>query len=346
MKAVVYERYGGPDVLLVREVDPPKVKDHGVLIRVHAAAVNPYDLRGMRGKPLLLRLDAGLRRPKAKILGVDVAGVVESVGPHASRFRPGDEVFGGVANGAFAEFVTTTGATLTAKPPNLTFHQAAAVPGSAWTALQALRDGGRLQQGDHVLVVGASGGVGTFAVQLAKHLGAEVTGVCSRRTVDLVRSLGADHVIDYTRDDFAENRHRYDVLLDAVGNRPLSACRRVLRTGGRYVAITGRDGPILGPVARYLRIVVASRLVDEHLCFFFARPDLDDLMYLRDLLANGSITPVLDKVYPLDRAPDAVNHLKQRHIMGKIVISMTADNASSSSSGREQTMGGTAFGRR
>lgn len=330
MKAVVYERYGGPDVLLVREVDPPNVKDHGILIRVHAAAVNPYDLRGMRGRPLLLRLDAGLRRPKAKVLGVDVAGVVESVGPDASGFRPGDEVFGGVASGAFAEFAATTGATLTIKPPNLTFPQAAAVPGSAWTALQALRDGGRLLEGDHVLVVGASGGVGTFAVQLAKRLGAEVTGVCSRRNIELVRSVGADHVIDYTRDDFAENERHYDVVLDAVGNRPLSACRRILRTGGRYVAIAGPDGPILGPIARYIRIVVASRLVNEDLRFFFARPDLDDLVYLRDLLANGSITPVLDKTYPLDRAPDALQHLEQGHARGKIIISMTADKASSS----------------
>lgn len=325
VRAVVYERYGEPDVLEVREIDLPTVADDAVLIRVHAAAVNPYDLRGMRGEPFLLRLDAGLRRPKNQVLGVDIAGTVESVAPEASRFRPGDEVFGGVANGGFAEFVSTTGATLVRKPPNLTFQQAAAVPGSAWTALQALRDGGRLQRGDHVLIVGASGGVGTFAVQLAKHLGAEVTAVCSTSNIDLVRSLGADHQIDYTREDFVDNQQRYSIVVDAVGNRSLASCRRVLRPAGRYIAITGPDGRILGPAAHWLRIVVASKLVREEVRFLFAKPDLNDLAYLRDLLAGRAITPVIDQIYPLDRAPAAMEHLEQGHPRGKIIISMMQD---------------------
>jgi NADPH:quinone reductase-like Zn-dependent oxidoreductase len=322
MQAIVCERYGPPDVLELREVAKPAAGDDHVLVRVRAASVNPYDAHAMRGRPLLFRLDAGIVRPKAQVLGVDVAGEVEAVGSKVQMFQPGDAVFGGVSSGAFAEYVRTREQALVAKPANLSFEQAASVPGAAFTALQGLRDGGRIRAGQKVLIIGASGGVGTFAVQIAKHFGAEVTGVCSTRNLDMVRSLGADHVVDYTQEDFATVGPRYDLVLDAVGNRSLAACRRALRSGGVYVALTGPDGLLLGPAGRWLKILLMSRLVRQEIRFLLAKPDRGDLVALAEMLEAGHVTPVIDRTYPLPETPDAIRYLERGHARGKVVISI------------------------
>ena len=317
---MVRHTYGTPDILALENVDPPTVGEDGVLIRVRAASVNPFDWHSLSGKPFLVRLAFGVPRPRRTTLGVDVAGTVEAVGRDVTQFRPGDEVFG-VAPGSLAEYACARENSIVAKPKQVTFEQAAAVPIAGLTALQALRDTGKLQAGQRVLINGAAGGVGTFAVQIAKALGAEVTGVCSTANVERVRSIGADHVVDYTRDDFARSGRRYDVLLDNVGNRSLSDCRRVLHPRGVYVMVGGpKTGPLLGIMFRMLGAMVVFRAAGRKAAPAMARRNKSDLQTLSDLLAEGKITPVIDRTYPLTDTRDAFRHLGRGHARGKIVI--------------------------
>ena len=321
MKAIVYCDYGSPDVLRLEEIGRPVPDDSQVLIKVRAAAVNPLDWHYMRGTPYIGRAGMGLRKPKVTGLGVDVAGRVAAVGSKVTRFKPGDEVFGS-ARGAFAEYVCASEGRLVLKPENLTFQQAASVPVAAITALQGLRDKGKLQAGQKVLINGASGGVGTFAVQIAKSLGAHVTGVCSTRNVDMVRSLGADEVVDYTKADFTRAGQRYDVILDNVGNHSLSACRRVLTPRGRYVMVGGPKGRWVAPLDRALAATVYSWFVSQHVGMFMARMNKEDLGVLRDLMESGKVTPVLDRTYTLSQVPDAIRYLETGHARGKVVIAV------------------------
>jgi NADPH:quinone reductase-like Zn-dependent oxidoreductase len=324
MRAIRYYRYGSPDVLELQDVDLPAVGDDDILVRVRAAAVNPLDSAFLRGKPYFIRGQSGLSRPKAPGLGADVAGQVETVGRNVTGFRPGDEVFGARLGGMFAEYVAfRADEALLTKPANLTFEQAAAVPIAALTALQALRDKARVQPGHKVLVNGAAGGVGTFAVQLAKAFGAEVTGVCGTGNVELVRSIGADHVVDYTRADFTRTERRYDVLLDVAGNRPLTATRRVLVRNGVLVGIGGpKDGNWIRPVMPFVRLVALSPFVSQRLVPLLAGQRRDDLAVLSELLAAGNVTPVVDRTYPLSEVPDAIRYLEQGHARGKVVITV------------------------
>lgn len=324
MKAVVQDRYGSPDVLEFREVDKPVVADHEVLVRVHAATVNARDWHLMRGDPYLARLVLGFRGPKTKIRGTDFAGQVEAVGKDVKRFRPGDEVFG-EADGAFAEYVCASEDRVEQKPAGLTFEQAAAVPLAGNTALMGLRDQGRVQPGQKVLVNGASGGVGTFALQIAKSFGAEVTGVCSARNVDLVRSLGADHIIDYAREDFTRNGQRYDVVLDLVGNRSLADIRRALTPSGTLVLSGGgvsEGGSLLGPMGLIIRGQALSRFARHRLLVLTATPNKENLATLRDLAESGKITPVIDRTYPLSEVPEAIRYLEVEHARAKVVITV------------------------
>lgn len=321
MRAIVQHRYGAPDVLELQEVDEPVVQDDRVLVRVHAASVNPVDWHFTRGTPYLIRLEAGLRRPKVTRLGVDVAGRVEAVGRNVTLLQPGDEVFG-QSRGSFAEYLSASEPGLARKPTNLTFEEAAAVPVAASTALQGLRDRGRIQPGQKVLVNGASGGVGTFAVQIAKSFGAEVTGVCSTRNVDLVRSLGADRVVDYTREDFTRSGQRYDLILEAVGNRSLADCRRVLGTNGALVLVGAPEGRWLGPLVRPVTALVLSRVGRQRMGSFLASRSRDDLAVLTELLEAGKVTPVIDRHYSLGEVPEALRYLEEGHARGKVVITV------------------------
>lgn len=325
MKAVVHHEYGSPDVLRLETVDKPVPNDEQLLIRVHAASVNPLDWHSMRGTPYLMRLDAGLRRPKSTRLGVDFSGIVEAVGRNVTGFKPGDEVFGG-KNGAFAEYVCATPRAVVAKPANLTFEQAASVPIAAVTALQGLRDSGKLRAGESVLINGASGGVGTFAVQIARVLGAEVTGVCSTRNVELVRSLGADRVVDYTRENFTEGTERYDLILDMVGNHDLLDLRRVLKPAGRYVMVGGPSGRWTRPMDRALRAMILSRFVSQEMGMCLANLNPEDLATLRDLMAEGKVTPVIDREYKLSEVPEAIRYLETGRARGKVVIAVDGDD--------------------
>ena len=326
MRAIVYKSYGSPDVLQCQEVEKPTAGDDQVLVKVRAASVNPLDWHYMRGTPYLVRMGTGLRRPKDARLGVDVAGQVETVGRNVTRFRPGDEVFG-VARGAFAEYVSASETKLALKPANLTFERAAAVPIAAFTALQGLRDKGRIQPGQKVLINGAAGGVGTFAVQIAKAFGAEVTGVCSTRNVEMVRSIGADHVIDYTRGDFTRSGPSYDLILDSVGNHSLSDLRRVLTPEGTLVLVGGPDkGRWLGPLADVLEAVVLSRFVSQKILPFLAHSSKDDLIVMKELLETGKVTPVIDRSYSLRDVPDAIRYLEEGHARGKVVIAVEHDS--------------------
>jgi NADPH:quinone reductase-like Zn-dependent oxidoreductase len=322
MHAIVYCDYGSPDVLRLENVEKPVPRDDQVLVRVAAAAINPLDWHFMRGEPYLARMAMGLRKPKVIRLGVDFAGVVEAVGRNVTRFKPGDEVFGG-RTGALAEYVAVSEAgPLVTKPANVTFEQAAAVPVAASTALEGLRDGGKLRPGQTVLINGASGGVGTYAVQIAKAYGATVTGVCSTRNVELVRSLGADQVIDYTKEDFTTGAQHYDLILDNVGNHSLSALRRVLNPTGTYVMIGGRSGRWIAPLPRALRAMVLTRFVSQDMRFFLSQLDAKDLTVLADLLRAGSVTPVIDRRYPLSEIREAMAYLEQGHARGKVVITL------------------------
>jgi len=322
MKAIVYSEYGSPGVLRCEEVEKPSPGEGQVLIRVHAAAVNPLDWHFLRGQPYPLRLSAGLRAPKDRRLGRDVSGRVESVGRNVTRFRPGDAVFG-ASKGAFAEYVCAEESALAAKPDNVSFEQAASVYVAALTALQALRDKGHLRAGQKVLVNGAAGGVGTFAVQIARHLGAEVTGVCSARNVEMVQGLGAKRVIDYDREDFTRSGERYDVILDCVGNHSLPACRRALARDGIHVAVGGPAGRwMLGPLARALFAPLLSRFGSRKFAMLLTRGNQADLALVRELMADGEIVPVIDRRYGLGEAAEAVRYLEAGHARGKVVITM------------------------
>jgi NADPH:quinone reductase-like Zn-dependent oxidoreductase len=319
MKAIVYSRYGSPDVLKCEESEKPAAGDHEVLIKVRAASVNPLDWHFMRGAPYPLRMATGLRKPKSKRLGVDVAGQVEAVGTNVTEFKLGDEVFGS-CRGAFAEYVCTRESVLVTKPANVTFEQAASIPVAGFTALQALRDKGKVQPGQKVLINGAAGGVGTFAVQIARSFGAEVTGVCSTRNVDMVRSIGADRVIDYTREDFTGGGQRYDLILDCIGSRPLSACRRVLSPKGTYVIIGGPNGRWIGPLAAFFKIPLLAPFVSQKLAVVMTKGSKKDLTVLRELMEAGEVTPVIDRRYSLTEVPQAIRYLEEGHARGKVVI--------------------------
>lgn len=323
MKAIVQDRYGSADVLELRDVDKPVPGDDDVLVRVHAAGVDPSVWHLMAGMPYLIRLGFGLRAPKLRVRGWDAAGTVEAVGRNVTRFQTGDEVFG-TCNGSFAEYASARADRFEPKPSNVTFEQAAAVPTSAFTALQSLRDAGRVQPGQKVLVIGAGGGVGTYAVQLAKAVfGAHVTGVCGTDKTDLVRSIGADDVIDYTRDDFAEGRHRYDVILDTAGGRPLSHLRRALTPRGTLVIVGGEGGGRwFGGVQRSLGAQTLSPFVGQRLRAPIARKSSTDLQLLREFVEAGKITPIVDRTYPLSGAPAAVRHWEKGHTRGKLVLTM------------------------
>ncbi len=322
MRAVVQKRYGAPDRLRLAEIAKPSIGDDGVLVRVCAASANPLDWHFMRGLPYLVRMGNGWRGPENPVRGVDVAGVVEAVGKDVTAFHPGDEVFGH-CSGTFAEYVRGTERNFAPKPSRLTCEQAAAIPVAGYTALQGLRDRGQVKSGQRVLVNGAAGGVGTFAVQIAKAMGAEVTGVCGTASVDLVRSLGADRVIDYTKEDFTREKRRYDVIFDAVGNRSLSACRRALTSTGTLVLVgTVSHGRFIGPMVRPMRSTIAGRFSKQHMGFFVAVNKKDDLLALKDLVEADKVTPVVDRVYPLSEAAEAMRYLEAGHAHGKVVITV------------------------
>ncbi len=314
MKAIHYTEYGSPDVLRLVDVPTPSPKDDEILIRVRAAAANPLDWRLMRGSPYGIRIMSGLRKPRDARLGVDVAGRVEAVGANVTEFRPSDEIFGS-CNGAFAEYACASHGTVVRKPASVSFEQAAASVVAGVTALQGLRDRGRLQQGQKVLINGAAGGVGTFAVQIGKWLGAEVTGVCSTRNVEMVRGLGADRVVDYTREDFVRSGP-YDLILDMIGNRSLSEFRRALTRKGTLVLVGGKK-------LRWMPAsVVVSPFVSQRLLPVLAKINNEDLTTLRELLESKTVTSVIDRTYSLSGVPEAIRYLEAGHARGKVVIVM------------------------
>jgi NADPH:quinone reductase-like Zn-dependent oxidoreductase len=321
MKAIIQTRYGSPDVLQLTDVDKPVVKDDEVLVHVHAAAVNIGDWHLLRGVPYVVRLVAGLRRPRREIPGLDVAGQVEAVGAHVEQFRPGDEVFGW-CKGAFAEYVCAAASNLLPTASNLTLEQSAAVGDSAFTALAAVRDQGKVQPGQRVLINGASGGVGTFAVQVAKAFGANVTGICSTTNLAMVRSIGADEVIDYTKEDFAQAGQRYDVMLDLVGSRSLSDCRRALTRRGAYVVVGVKDmGRWLG-LGRQFKTLLLSPFVRQRMRVFVVRHNREDLAVLKELVEAGKLVPVIDRRYALSDVPEALRYQGEGHTRGKSVIAL------------------------
>lgn len=323
MKAIVGDTYGTADVLGLRDIDRPEIGDDEVLVRVHAAGLDRGVWHIMTGLPYPIRLAGyGLRAPKTGVPGMDVAGVVEAVGGDVTRFQPGDEVFG-IGKGTFAEYARASESKLAPKPSNLTFEQAAAVAISGSTALQGLRDHARVETGQKVLIIGASGGVGSYAVQLAGVFGADVTAVCSTTKVDMVRALGADHVIDYTQEDFAEGEQRYDVILDIGGNASLSRLRRALTPKGTLVIAGGEtSGRWLGGTDRQLRAIVLSPFVGQKLKTFVSKENHEDLIVLKELIEAGKVTPVIDRNYPLSEAPQAIRYLEQGHARGKVVITV------------------------
>ncbi len=331
MKAIVYHNYGSPSVLQYEEIEKPAAGDNDVLIKVRAASVNPLDCGSLKGVPYIFRIVFGVRKPTAARPGrpgVDVAGLVEAVGRNITQFKPGDEVFGVCVSdprasgakawvhhqGTFAEYVCAPESALVMKPDNVTFEQAASVPVAAFTALQGLRDKGQIQPGQKVLINGAAGGVGTFAVQIAKSFGAEVTGVCSTKNVDMVRSIGAGHVIDYTHEEFAKGDQRYDLIFDCIGNHSLLECRRVLDPKGTYVMVGDlSDRGMIGLLARLIAALVLSRLASRKVVTFLARPNKEDLTIMSNLMKDGKVKPVIDKRYSLSEVPQAVRYLAGKH---------------------------------
>ena len=340
MKAIAYHNFGSPDVLQCEDIEKPVPKSNEVLIKVRAASVNPLDRGELQGVPFIFRIVFGLRKPEATRPGrpgVDVAGLVEAVGRNVTQFKPGDEVFGvcisnphnsGVKvwvheQGAFAEYACAPESTMVLKPDNVTFEQAAAVPIAALTALQGLRDKGHIQPGQKVLIHGAGGGVGTFAVQIAKSFGADVTGVSRTSSVEMVRSIGADQVIDYTQEDFTKSGQRYDLIFDCYASHPLSACRRVLNPRGVYVGIgTPVNAGGIGILARLIQMLLLSRLTSQKLVTFVAKPSKEDLTVLQELMAAGKVTPVIDKRYSLSEVREAIRYLEEGHARGKVVITV------------------------
>ena len=323
MKAVVYRCYGSPEVVKLEDIAKPAPADDRVIVRVHAASLNPLDWHYMRGKPYIMRADAGIGAPEDIQMGVDFAGVVESVGKNVTRFKVGDAVFG-ARGGAFAEYLSVgESKSLALKPDNVTFEQAAAVPIAGLTALQALRDKGNLQRGQKVLINGASGGVGTFAVQIAKAMGAEVTGVCSARNTAMVQAIGADHVIDYTQEDFTKGSQRYDLIIDNVGSHTIAEYRRVLTPKGALVMVGGpSDGPWIGPLSASIKALFVSPFVSQRLMFILAQSNQADLGTLRDLMQSGKVTPVIDRRYKLNETADAIRYLELGRARGKVVIAV------------------------
>ena len=322
MKAMVQDRYGSAEVLQLRDIDTPEIGDHDVLVHVRAAGVNPADWAVMSGLPYIARPVYGLRKPKNPVRGTDVAGQVEAVGPSVTRFRPGDEVFGWCV-GAYAEYASVSEDALALKPANLTFEQAASVPMAGLVALQALRDQGNVQAGQSVLINGAAGGIGTFAVQIAKSLGADVTGVCSTGNVDLVRSIGADHVIDYTQEDFTQSAQRYDFILDNVANHPLSDLRGALTPTGTLVPNGGGfDNRWFASGGRVIRAHALNRFVSQKLRPFLVSFNLEDLAALKELIEAGKLTPVMDRTYLLAETPQAMAHVGEGHARGKVAITV------------------------
>jgi NADPH:quinone reductase-like Zn-dependent oxidoreductase len=320
MQAVVRRRYGSADVLALDEVARPELTDDGVLVRVRASSVNRGDWYGMEGKPLAGRAMLGLLRPKSPLLGGDFAGIVEAVGKDVTELQPGDEVFG-IRSGAWAEYVCVRQAVV-AKPANLTLEEAAAVPVAALTALQGLRDHGGVQPGQKVLIHGAGGGVGTFAVQIAKALGAHVTAVCSTRNVEQTRSLGADRVLDYTREDFTRSGGRYEVIFDNAGTRSWRACKRVLAPHSTVVLVGGPIGTVLGPLRHVGAMMLASKLGDGEAVFFVAKPNRPDLALIREWIEAGKVRPVVEREYPLGEIADALRYMGEEHVRGKLVLTM------------------------
>ena len=319
MKAIFRDRYGSPDVLEIRDVDRPEPTAEQALVRVHASSVNAYDWHMLRGKPYLARLSEGLRRPKTTILGLDVAGVVEAVGDKVTHIKPGDRVFGS-RTGAFAEYVSSKN--MVPMPGNLSFEQAAAVSTAGQTALQGLRDHGCLQAGERVLINGAGGGVGTFAVQIARAFGAEVTAVTSARNVEMATSIGADHVVDYTSEDFTRGKQRYDLILDIGGNHPLTRLRRTLTANGRVVMVAPQPGQWIGPVARMAGAFITNRLGAKPARGFLATANTDDLMALKELIETGRITPVIDRTYAFEEIPEAIRYVEGGQVSGKVVVTV------------------------
>ena len=323
MKAVRYYCYGSTDVLDYDDVEKPAPTADEVLIKVHAAAVNPLDWHFLHGTPYFIRLMSGLGKPADSGLGVDLAGTVEAVGSNVTRFKQGDEVFGGGGTGAYAEYAIVREAGPRAmKPANVSFEQAATVGVAGITALQALRDKGQLQPGQKVLINGASGGVGTFAVQIAKSMGAAVTGVCSTRNVEMVRSIGADHVIDYKKDDYTEGDQRYDLIIDMVGNHSLSKNRKVLTTDGVLVMVGGSTGNWLSVLAGPLKALIYSKFVDQQFVMILAELNQEDLAIIGDMIAAGAVTPVIDRRYPLSEVASAFEYSEEGHARGKIIIEL------------------------
>jgi NADPH:quinone reductase-like Zn-dependent oxidoreductase len=321
IKAIVQRRYGSPDVLELKDIDKPVARDDEVLVRIHAAAVNIGNWHLLRGIPYAMRPAVGLFKPKHEIPGLDLAGQVEAVGDTVKQFQPGDEVFGW-CDGAFAEYACAEENHLLAKPAHLTFEQSAAVGDSAFTALDAVRDQAKVEPGQKVLINGASGGVGTFAVQIAKSFGAEVTGVCSTRNMEMVRSIGADQTIDYTQSDFGQDRQRYDVMLDLVGSRSLSDCRRALTPTGTYVLVGVSDmGRWLG-LARQIKMLSSSPFVHQQMRIFLTRHTREDLVVLKELVESGEVRPIIDRSYGLSEVPEALRYLGEGHSRGKVVIAV------------------------
>ena len=325
MKAIVYHNYGSPDVLKCEEIEKPTPGGDEVLIKVRAASVNPVDWHFMRGTPYFIRVMTGLRGPKFTGLGVDAAGYVAAVGRDVTQFKAGDEVFG-ACRGAFAEYACAPESRLALKPENVAFEQAASAPVAALTALQAIRDKGRVRPGQKVLINGAAGGVGTFAVQIARSFGADVIGVCSTRNVEMVRSIGADRVIDYVREDYTKSGQHYDLILDCIGNHSHSANRRVLNRGGKYVMVGGPSGQwMIGLLARVLAGIVSSRFTSRKLVAVLAIPRKEDLALAAELMQAGRVMPVIDRRYGLCEAPEAVRYLEGGHARGKVVITLGHD---------------------
>jgi NADPH:quinone reductase-like Zn-dependent oxidoreductase len=322
MKAIFYSCYGSPDVLEFTELEKPEPLDDEVLIKVHAASVNPYDWHFMRGSPYVMRLMSGLGAPDDKGLGADFAGTVEAIGKDVSRFKPGDEVFG-AASGAFAEYVIKReSGSVVLKPAGVSFEQAASIPIAAITALQALRDRGKIKSAQKVLINGASGGVGTFAVQIAKSFGAEVTGVCSTRNLEMVKSIGADHVFDYKKEDYTESGEQFDLIVDLVGNHGLLKNRRVLSPNGIMVIVGGPKGNWIGPMMGMIKAPLLSLFVEQQFLDLLAELRQEDLTLLGELIETGKILPVIDKRFELSKVPDAIRYSETGRARGKIIINL------------------------
>jgi NADPH:quinone reductase-like Zn-dependent oxidoreductase len=325
MKAIVYCDYGTSEVLKLMDIAKPVPKDNQVLVRVRGASVNPYDWHMMRGTPYIMRLGVGLRKPQSTRFGVDFAGTVEAVGKDIIEFKPGDEVWGGKGGGALAQYLCITEKALVKKPGNISFEEAGSVQIAGLTALQALRNKGNVQPGQKVLINGASGGVGTFAVQIAKVLGANVTAVCSGRNVELVKSLGADRVIDYTKEDFAKDAERYDVFIDNVPNHSLAECRQVLTPNGKYIMIGGGgpdDGKWVGPFGRVIHALILKPFIKQQVGMMIADANKTDMTFLSELMESGKVKVVIDKTYKLSEVPAAIAYLEKGHARGKVAITV------------------------